>query len=79
MATDSSTVAQWRTDEEMCELVGDWWTDEMELHNDATMEQNVESANEMLKLGGFTRDTMRVLRCRESESGDGLEWLAYEV
>jgi hypothetical protein len=71
---DGNTVAQWRTDEEMCEKVGDWWQGDMELHNEATMEQNVETANSWLM--EMEKD-VRVLRCRDAD--DGLEWFAYEV
>jgi hypothetical protein len=46
----------------------------MELHNEATMEQNVETANSWLM--EMEKD-VRVLRCRDAD--DGLEWFAYEV
>jgi hypothetical protein len=59
-------------DEEMELLVGDWWTEEMELHNDATNEQNVESANAELEERGYTT---RVLACRAAEDDDCCEWL----
>ena len=65
-------MAKWHTDTMLAALLGNWWTDEMELHNDASMAQNVQSANAKLEEMGCAE---RVLECREHESGDELEWL----
>jgi hypothetical protein len=69
-------MAHWNTDTMLCALFGDEWCEGMELHNDATMEQNVATANEWLQEQGYAGK--QVLECKES--GDELEWLCnFEV
>lgn len=63
------TAAKWHNDEEMAALAGDWWMEDMELHNDATLQQNVNTANVWLEEHG---SALRVVDCRDAE--DFLEW-----
>lgn len=65
-------MAKWHTDTMLAALLGDWWTEDMELHDNASMAQNVQCANEQLEQQGCSE---RVLECREHASGDELEWL----
>jgi hypothetical protein len=65
-----ATKQVWMGDPEMELLVGEWWTQEMDLHNDGTNEQNVESANAELEKRGYTT---RVLACRAAEQ----QWFGY--
>jgi hypothetical protein len=60
----------WKNDDTLIEELGDWWTEEMELHEGATMEMNVATANEFLAERGLT---MRVADCRDAT--DNLDWL----
>ena len=64
-------VDTWIDDETLCDELGDWWTDEMEMHNNNTMQMNVATANEYLQERGFG---YVVTECREQEDGDYLEW-----
>jgi len=70
---EAASGLQWRTDEQMCELVGEWWLEEMELHNDASMFSNVSTANAMLEEKG---STVRVQGCLDGD--DCLEWQLVE-
>ena len=58
-------------DETLCDELGDWWTDEMGMHNNNTMQMNVATANEYLQERSFG---YVVTECREQEDGDYLEW-----
>lgn len=62
----------WRNDNELDTLLGEWWTQDMELHNDATGEMNVQSANFALEERGYG---MRVVQCKEADDGDSNDWL----
>ena len=59
----------WKTDTQMEATLGDWWTQEMEMHNEATMEQNVATANEELASRGIA---VTVTNCTETD--DELVW-----
>ena len=59
------------SDSEFVEHLGEWWTEEMEFHNESTHEMNVEQANKELEARGYK---VRVVACYEAEDGDELEW-----
>lgn len=69
-------AAKWLNDDDMDAALGDWWTQEMDLHEGATMAMNVEQANsELLARGSL----VRVQDCREAADGENLDWLVTNV
>jgi hypothetical protein len=58
------------SDTQLVTVLGGWWTNNMELPNDDTMEMNVRSANDALHARGLN---LVMLDCRDV--GDELEWL----
>lgn len=65
-------MQQWHSDTLLCVKFGDAWTESMSLHNNATMQMNVATANEWLAREGYSE---RVLDCRAAEDDNELEWL----
>ena len=57
-------AAVWKSDTAMETLLGDWWTQEMELHPEASMADNVAQANAEFAERGIA---MRVLNCAEDD------------
>ena len=59
----------WKTDTQMEATLGEWWTQEMEMHNENTMHANVQMANNELASRGIAT---RVVNCVETD--DELLW-----
>jgi hypothetical protein len=70
IATQRENRMHWQTDTQLEAGLGDWWTQELELHNDNTMQQNVAQANKALVARGLNAV---LVDCRDA--GDELEWL----
>ena len=54
----------WKTDTQMEATLGEWWTQEMELHPEAGVAHNVATANAELTSRGIA---MVVLNCVETD------------
>jgi len=59
----------WKTDTQMEATLGEWWTQEMEMHEEATMLDNVQTANNELASRNIAT---RVVNCVEDD--DELIW-----
>ena len=57
-------AAVWKSDTAMETILGDWWTQEMELHSDADMADNVAQANAELESRG---SKVRVMDCAQGD------------
>lgn len=60
---------EWHNDKAMQRVFGVWWTQELDLRKDASMEQNVQDVNNELEARGFQ---VRMAACRDT--GGELEW-----